>query len=221
LTDAPDSILLEAENFFHRLRLSWCWRNAREVTVSSRADRLSRALPVLLVVAFMSPPVPAAAWAAPPNLDGESFSGSATLDTSGCSIFGGGTFGFDVSGSATGTYPGPFSESGSVTSSGGTATGFTASFTITATSGTQSGDTIVGVKMLASPAGTGLCLPGEGIAANVHSTYSAVITLISGERFCDTGTATTSISVGLPGTFAESFTSTTPTRAIGATGTCP
>jgi hypothetical protein len=170
----------------------------------------------------MSPPVPAAAWAAPPSLDGESFTGLATLNTSGCSIFGGGTFGFNVNGSATGTYPGPFSENGSVTSSAGTATGFTASFTISATSGAQIGDMVVGMKVFAAPAGTGICLPSEGIAANIHSSYSAVVTLISGERFCDTGTALTSIGVGLPGTFSESFSSSAASATpMGLFGTCP
>lgn len=182
---------------------------------------LPRALPLLVVVAMMPAPVPAAAWAAPPSLNGESVSGTGTLDTSGCVVFSG-PFSFNVTGgSATGAYTGTFNENGTVTADlAGNATGFTASFSITATSGPQSGDTVAGVKMWAPPPGTALCI--EGIALNVNSTYSAIITLPSLERFCDTGTAVTDIGVGGLGHVSESFTSsaTTATR-MGPTSTCP
>jgi hypothetical protein len=188
--------------------------------VSSLVRRLSRALPLLVVFAFLSPPVPAAAWAAPPSLNGESVSGVATLNTSGCGLLGSGTFGFSISGStATGPYPGPFTESGSVTTSGVSVTGFNASFTMAPTTGPQSGDTVAGTKVLTS-AVFGLC--AEGIAVSVNSTYRAIITLPSGERFCDTGTAVTNIGQGAPGTFSESFSSSATTATpIGTSGTCP
>jgi hypothetical protein len=191
----------------------------REVTVFTLARFLPRALPLLVVVAMMPAPVPAAAWAAPPSLNNESFTGGATLDTTGCVL--GSTFTFNVSGTATGAYPGPYSENGSVTITGISPTGFTASFTISATSGPQSGDTVVGMKMWAPPAGTvAICV--DGLAVSVNSTYSAIITLPSAERFCDVGTAVTNIGLGLPGTFTESFTSSlvTATR-MGPTSTCP
>jgi len=188
--------------------------------VFSLVRRLSRALPLLLVFMFISTPLPAAAWAAPPSLNGESFSGVATLTTTGCGLLGDGTFGFTVSGSsATGPYPGPFSESGSVTVSGVSVTGFSASFTIAPNSGPQSGDTVAGTKVLTSGL-FGLC--AEGIALSVNSTYSAIITLPSAERFCDTGTAVTNIGQGAPGAFTETFSSsaTTATR-MGPSSTCP
>jgi hypothetical protein len=196
-------------------------KGQREVTVFTPARFLPRALPFLVVVAMLPAPVPAAAWAAPPTLNNESFVGGANLNTSGCALLGGGTFGFSASGSATGpAYPGPFSESGSVTVTGISVTGFTASFSISPT-GAQSGDTVVGKKMWAPPAGLlGVCL--DGLALNVHSTYSAVITLPSGERFCDVGTSLTSLGNPMRGNFTESFTSnlSAPTR-MGLTSTCP
>jgi hypothetical protein len=196
--------------------------------VSSLARLLSRALPLLLVVAFMSPPVPAAAWAAPPSLDGESFTGTATFDTSGCDSImgvptGTGTFGFSTAGTAVNAYPGPFDESGSVTiGMGGAVTGFDASFTVTATSGAQSGDTVSGTKTLTPSAlAAGACL--EGIGLNIASTYSAMITLPSGEKFCDTGTAVTNFGIpSAAGNFTETFSSNLTTATpVGLSGTCP
>ena len=193
----------------------------REVTVSRLIHRLSRAFAFLLVLAFMSSPMPAAAWAAPPSLNGESFSGTPTIDNATCTLFTG-TFGFTASGTASGAYPGPFSESGTATiSSTGAVTGFDATFTITATSGPQSGDKVSGSKTWAPPAGlVGACL--DGSALTVNSTYSAIITLPSGERFCDKGTAVTDINFPLVGTFTESFKSSLTTATpIPTSGTCP
>lgn len=185
----------------------------------SLARFLSRALPLLVVVAMMPAPVPAAAWAAPPSLNQESFSGSATIDNSGCLL--GNTFTFNVSGTATGSYPGPFSENGSVTVTGPFPTDFAASFSISATSGPQSGDTVVGMKVFAPPPGT-LAICVDGLALSVNSTYSAIITLPSAEQFCDVGTAVTNIGLGLPGTFTETFTSSLTTATpMGPTSTCP
>jgi hypothetical protein len=178
---------------------------------------LPRALPLFVVVAMMPAPVPAAAWAAPPSLDGESFTGSATIDATGCVL--GNTFTFDVSGTATGAYPGPYNENGSVTVTGPIPTDFTASFTITATSGPQSGDTVVGMKVFAPPTAPSIAVCVDGLALNVNSTYSATITLPSGESFCDTGTAVTNIGVFSPGSFSETFTSTAATPI--PTGGCP
>lgn len=182
----------------------------------------SRALPLLLVVAFMSPPVPAAAWAAPPSLNGESFTGTATIDASGCLLFTG-TFGFSASGTASGAYPGPFSESGTVTiSPTGSVTGFNVpSFTVTATSGPQATYIASGTKAWAPPAGlVGVCV--DGLALSVNSTYRATITLPSGEVFCDQGTAVTNIGVSGPGAFSESFSSSLTTATpVGLSGTCP
>jgi hypothetical protein len=134
-----------------------------------------------------------------------------------------GTFGFSASGTATGAYPGPFDESGTVTvSPTGSVTGFSVpSFTVTATSGPQDTYVATGSKAWAPPAGlVGVC--SDGSALSVNSTYSAMITLPSGERFCDTGTAVTNIGVPLPGNFTESFSSSLTTATpIGISGTCP
>jgi hypothetical protein len=193
--------------------------------VSRLARFLSRALPLLFVVAFMSPPVPAAAWAAPPSLNGETFTGTAAIDRSGCDMMTGfatGTFGFIASGTGTGAYPGPFNESGTVTVAPASITGFKVpSFTVTATSGPQTNYIASGSKTLApSPLVVGACL--DGLAFSVNSTYSAMITLPSGEKFCDTGTAVTNLGVPVPGNFTESFTSSLTTATpIGLSGTCP
>lgn len=188
----------------------------------SKLALLSRALPLLIAVAMLPQPVPAAAWANLPTLNGESFTGTATFDTSGCTLFTG-TFGFTASGMATGNYPGPFTETGSVTvSPTGTVTGFSADpFTVAADSGPQNGDTVSGTKAWAPPAGIlGACI--EGIALSVNSTYSAVITIPStGERFCDTGTAVTNFGNGAPGEFDETFTSNQTVATPTPSGTCP
>ena len=191
--------------------------------MSSLARLLSRALPLLLVVAFMSPPVPAAAWAAPPSLDGESFTGTATFVTTGCTMLSTGTFDFSTAGTAVGAYPGPFDESGSVTiGTLGAVTGFDASFSVTAMSGPQNLYIASGTKTLApSPLGAGACL--EGIGLNINSTYSAMITLPSGEKFCDTGTAVTNFGIpSAAGNFTETFSSNLTTATpVGLSGTCP
>jgi hypothetical protein len=191
--------------------------------VSSFARLLSRALPLLLAAAFMSPPVPAAAWAAPPSLDGESFTGTATFDTSGCNILSMGTFGFSTDGTGVGAYPGPFTESGSVTiGMAGAVTGFDASFSVTATSGPQDTYVASGTKTLTpSTFAGGACL--EGIGLNIQSTYSAMITLPSGEVFCDSGTAVTNFGIpSAAGNFTETFSSTLTTATpADLFGNCP
>jgi hypothetical protein len=193
--------------------------------VFSLARFLSRALPLLVVVAMMPAPVPAAAWANITPLNGEEFSGTATPNPSGCDMITGftGTFDFTVSGTATGDYPGPFSETGTVTvSSTGSVTGFSASFTINANSGPQMGDTVSGTKIWAAPAGTlGVC--SDAIALDVHSTYSAVISLPTGETFCDTGTALTNFKNPLlTSPFIESFSpDSAVANPIPTGGTCP
>ena len=183
------------------------------------ARLLPRALPLLVVVAMMPAPVPAAAWANVPSLNSESFSNSngATVDTSTCTVFTG-TFGFTVSGTATGNYPGPFTETGTVTVSlTGSVTGFSASFTINSSAGTVSG-----MKSWAAPAGTvGVC--SDALAVDVHSTYSAVITISTGETFCDTGTALTNFNnPAQTSPFVESFSpNSAVANPIPTGGTCP
>jgi hypothetical protein len=200
----------------------------REVTVSKLARFLSRALPFLVVVALMPQPMPAAAWANLPTLDGESFVGSATVtDVTGCTLINNGTFKFTASGTATGNYPGPFSETGSVmvspTLPQPTVTGFHVDpFTITANSGPQSGDTVSGTKDWAPPAGTfGECSP-EAIELSINSTYTAVITIPStGEHFCDTGKAVTNFGTNGAGSFSETFKSNQAVATPTPSGACP
>jgi len=186
---------------------------------------LSRALPFLVVVAACPFSVARLALGGRRGLNGEEFSGTATPNPSGCDTITGftGTFGFTVSGTSTGAYPGPFSETGTVTvSSTGSVTGFDASFTINANSGPQMGDTVSGTKIWSAPAGTlGVC--SDAIAWDVHSTYSAVISLPTGETFCDTGTALTNFKNPLlTSPFIESFS---PNNAVAnpipTGGTCP
>jgi hypothetical protein len=182
---------------------------------------LPRALPLLVVVAMMPAPIPAAAWANVPSLSNEALNGSGTLNVSNCGALSG-TFGFNVtSGAATGSYPGTFSENGSVTITGINATGFTANFAITATSGPQSGDTVAGTKTWAAPAGN-FALCAEGIALNVHATYRATITRPGGERFCDNGTAVSQFGTNGLGSVSETFTSNLAAATpLPLSGTCP
>jgi hypothetical protein len=202
----------------------------REVTVLKLGRFLSRALPLLIVVAMMPPPMPAAAWASLPTLNGEVFTGSATVTSPPCLDPANGTFMFNASGTATGAYPGPFSEMGSVTISPTlplpTVTGFHVDpmhpFTITANSGPQAGDTVTGTKDWAPPAGFFGACSLEAIALSINSTYSAIITIPStGERFCDTGMAITNFGNGAPGEFDETFTSNRAVATPTPTGACP
>jgi hypothetical protein len=175
----------------------------REVTVSKLARFLSRALPFLVAVALMPQPMPAAAWASTPSLDTESFSGTATLNAAGCSLVGDGTLGFTVTGNASGPYTGTFSETGSITISGPllSVTDFTASFSLTSPTGdVLPGD---GHKMGSLTSLFGVCF-GETSIGPITSNYSAIITLPTGEKFCDTG-GTAQTTIGLGGSFSETF----------------
>jgi hypothetical protein len=182
----------------------------REVTVFKLARFLSRALPLLIAVALMPQPVPAAAWASTPSLDGESFSGTATLNTTSCPTTDTGTLGFTANGSASGPYSGTFTESGTITFSGlVNVTDFNATFTLTS----STGNVLDGRKFGSLTPVFGVCL-FETSPPTVTSNYTATITLPTGEQFCDTGgTAQTTITVSPLGatTFTEQFSNSNTT----------
>jgi hypothetical protein len=139
------------------------------------------------------------AQAAAATLTGETLTGT-SITTSTCTS--GNNFGVDYesSGTATGPYPGTFSESGTVTVTNGQVTAFSASFTIH--SGTT---TITGTKSLA-PGGTGVChdITGTG-GFNANASYTASIQA-PGETTTDSGVS--QVSGGTPEfPFIETFVS--------------
>lgn len=146
----------------------------------------------------------AASLVLPASLAGETLSGAPTLTNVTCNFVGNssqGTFDFSVSGTATGPYPGTFTETGSGTVSAvGGQLAFSASFTITSPAGN-----VTGTKSLAS---SGLfaagCDPGLGniVANGISANYQATIS-IQGVAYTDSGTSTT-VVVYIPG-YAQDF----------------
>ena len=148
--------------------------------------------------------------ATPSSLAGESLT---SQDVSGSTLTGGctgngneGSFNFSVSGTATGPFPGTFTESGSFTTPrSGVLSDFSSTFTITSTAGT-----VTGSKRLAGDTSTASCTFFEGgqsvATSNLATTYRAII---NGAQL-STGTATVSIGgpVGSgPPNFSENFAS--------------
>ena len=147
--------------------------------------------------------------ATPSSLAGESLT---SQDVSGSTLTGGctgngneGSFNFSVSGTATGPFPGTFTESGSFTTPrSGVLSDFSSTLTITSTAGT-----VTGSKRLAGDTSTASCTFFEG--------GQSVATLISPPPIrpyhgaqLSTGTATVSIGgpVGSgPPNFSENFAS--------------
>jgi hypothetical protein len=148
--------------------------------------------------------------ATPSSLAGETFTSEhvegSTL-TGDCTGNGNeGSFNFSVSGTATGPFPGTFTESGSFTTlRSGFISDFSSTFAITSTAGT-----VTGSKVVTGELGQASCsfLGGavEVSTTNLATTYAA--TLNGAQR--TTGTATVSIlgllGVGAP-IFSESFAS--------------
>ncbi len=190
-------------------------------------------------VAVLELCVPAAsAQAAPPTLTGESFAaglfttpaglGSIAVTSASCNPAGNSSFSYQVSGPATGPYPGAFTETSTVTmgpqnigsgfsNPSALITGWTVSFTITSPAGS-----VTGTKTLpAGTTGVGICTTAsqspvgvEQYAANVVPpglAYTATVTS-GGAQFGDHGLSFPVTFNDIPVTaaannFNESFTS--------------
>src|SRR3954452_8203473 len=142
--------------------------------------------------------LPAAASAAS-TLTGETLNGaSASGNSSACLIPT-----FSVSGTATGPYPGTFTESGSFS---------IVSFTFNATFTTASGTTTITGSKSASPSSPGfggsmVCSDFGGSANLTEVPYTATIHTTSG-NFHDEGTSAVNVVItGSAATLTESFTS--------------
>jgi hypothetical protein len=117
-----------------------------------------------------------------------------------------GSLNFSLSGTASGPFPGTFTESGSFTVAvNGTVTDFSSRFTITSASGK-----VTGFKMLVGNSSTAECaLLSNGVGL-VSSEINAVYAATINKAQADLGTATVSVggSTGLPPVVRESFSST-------------
>jgi hypothetical protein len=154
---------------------------------------------------------PVAAHAAtPPSLTGETLTSHVPPDngslTGACTGNGEeGSLNFSLSGTASGPFPGTFSESGSFAGTEkGAATEFSSRFTITSAS-----DKVTGFKLLVgdkSKAECALLSNGVGLVfSEINAVYAATIN----NAQADVGTATVRVSgsTGLPPVFKETFTS--------------
>jgi hypothetical protein len=118
-----------------------------------------------------------------------------------------GSFNFSVSGTATGPFPGTFTESGSFTTlRSGFISDFSSAFTITSTAGT-----VTGSKVVTGDLGAASCnFLGGAVSVSTTNLATTYIATINGTQRT-TGTATGSITgllgVGAP-IFSESFAST-------------
>jgi hypothetical protein len=137
--------------------------------------------------------------ATPSSLAGETFSSSVFSGTSisGFCNGGNGSLTFSFSGTATGPYPGTYTESGSLTITGGTVTAFSATFTITSSAGSVTGSKILDVGNRAT------CIVGDVELDSTRVSYTATIK----GAYRDTGTGSVSMSAGMsqPDVLNEAF----------------
>lgn len=151
--------------------------------------------------------VPAAsAQTSPPTLAGEQFQASgSSMGPILCE--GSGSFSYTVAGTATGPYPGTFTESGSGTANSGSLIdagslgSFTATFTISSATGQ-----VTGTQTLIST-NSGCYVGPDTFGADASTSYQATIHT-SGGNYTDQGTTDTN-AVGFDGmtSLSESFTS--------------
>jgi hypothetical protein len=137
--------------------------------------------------------------AAPAGLAGEHFVGSGTL-TRACSDAFTGTGEFSLTGTATGPYPGTFTETGSAAMAGGNVTALHVSFTIDSPS---TSTTISGTKDLVLGAGSCELLAGFPQQVTVYQTdaqvtYAAILHGAQG-AFSDSGNGFFSLEADAPG----------------------
>jgi hypothetical protein len=137
--------------------------------------------------------VPAAsAQAAPPTLAGEQLTGPqpGTIGISCSSNSGTGSFSFTTSGTATGPYPGTFTETGSGTvNPAARLASYTATFTIDSAAGEVTGTDTLNSSGINSTCFTG---PGDFYTLPASSSYQATIQTAQG-NYADEGTSRTSL----------------------------
>lgn len=176
----------------------------------------------LLAAALLAVANPVVAQTTPSGLGGETLEGDPTITSCNVGIFGG-TFTYEVSGVATGPYPGTFTERGTVTVgpedelSRQAITDLSASFTISSANGDVEGTKqfVPNDDPFQNPA-TGECSEGFFGEANsgrafVYSpelVYRATITTPDGQTCTQEGFASLSLVAGssfLPDSFTENF----------------
>src|SRR2546425_2374637 len=163
---------------------------------------------VLAILTAAAQPVLAGPSPAPPSLAGEEFLTTAgSVTSANCNPTGTSTFTYTASGVATGPYPGPFSESGSValgpqfrtiggfTGFQGFVTGFSAVFTINSPLGQVSGVKTLPPGGIALTGECGTLVPlfgvGEAQEASVFAVYRA--TIRQPQVSSDSGTSTLTV----------------------------
>jgi len=179
------------------------------VVVTEGGRRAGRLLLLtgFLILGVLGPGAVEASAATSSSLAGETFTShnvnGSTL-TGGCNLEGG-SFGFSVSGTATGPFPGTFTESGIFGAPpDGFLTDFSSTFTITNSSGTV---TVTGSKRLVGDVSQMSCDDGFVTTNKTFTTsYTATINDTGGDK----GAATVNISglVGIPRAtpvFSETF----------------
>jgi hypothetical protein len=176
-----------------------------------QARRVARALcvsgGVCLVLLLTGPAVSLAASQPRPTLTGETFTGVPTV-TATCDPTSNSTINYSVSGTATGPYPGTFTESGTATlgpqgifidpgnpNAPGNLVSFSATFTIQAATGVQ----IFGAMQLAPPgllaANHGFCDQFSLQSFGAQSDYGALIRA-KGAPCIDRGQSLTAVNAG-------------------------
>ena len=172
--------------------------------------------------------LPATGSAAPPqpkpSMSGESFDGVPTV-TFACDPMTTSTISYSVTGTATGPYPGTFTETGTATlgpqgiwkdpnnaNAPGDVTAFSATFTIQTVSGVK----VMGSKQLEPPGllsnNQGFCDQNGIQSFGAQSSYSATIKS-KGPSCTDTGDANTAVNAGITypvAQFDESFSTNHP-----------
>jgi hypothetical protein len=184
-------------------------------------------LPLAAVLAMSGAPITGSAQTIAPSLTGEQFVGTVTVMSPNCTP-GSASFTYVATGTASGPYPGTFTETGSVTmgpqvgtSTAGNPTyiieSWTANFTITSPVGT-----VTGTKSLPAPEPYGICNSVGGKTASEFGAvrpfpglnYTADITF-QGAQFVDSGQSGTQFdNLSLVGGFTQEYRSNNGLLAI-------
>lgn len=169
--------------------------------------RLIAVLVGILAVILGSGTAYAKAPSIPPTLSGEILNGGMIMSSCTQNSPTSYTVNWTVSGTATGPYPGTFTESGSITNPTSGVMSGSASFLITSPNGTMTGTK----TMAHQTPNTGTSCGGAGLSAVENELdYSArVNTGQKNKNYCDSGRSSLSLSNpgGVPPSFQETFTS--------------
>ena len=148
---------------------------------------------MILAVWYVIPATPASAAPSPLTLDSEQLQSTSASDGSVAGCDGpDGTFSFNVSGIASAPLVGSFTETGTVTLSGGSVTSASATFVISSPSASATGS----ITSDPSSASDGYCVPGVFGSAYFAGSYTATVTDGTGESTQDSGNVSTTASGG-------------------------